>query len=170
MKKIISLIIIFVSTNIMAASYDVDEVHVYKTRHIMEMRFKGKVTKFYNVMLGRGGMEPKVMEGDLRVPEGKYMLDFKNPYSKFYRSIHISYPNKMDIAHARKLGVKPGGEIFIHGMPNLLTELDKSPDGESVNKMLGILDWTAGCVAVTNSEMTEIYLNIEAPTPIEIFH
>lgn len=170
MKTLLSFTLLLLTTVAMAASYDVDEVRVFKTKHKMEMLYKGKVTKVYSVMLGRGGMEPKRQEGDLRVPEGKYILDYKNPYSNFYRSIHISYPNKEDIERAKKAGVKPGGDIMIHGMPNILTEFDPSPEGETVDKMLSILDWTAGCVAVTNSEMTEIYQNIEVPIKIEIFH
>ena len=89
-----------------ATDYKVDEVRIYKTRHRMEMLFEGKVTRVYTVMLGRGGMAPKRQEGDKRVPEGKYILDFKNPYSSFYRSIHITYPNEEDIERARK---KPRG-------------------------------------------------------------
>lgn len=134
------------------------------------MLFEGKVVKKYTVMLGRGGLAPKRQEGDNLVPEGKYVLDYKNPYSKFYRSIHISYPNKEDIERAKKAGVKPGFDIFVHGMPNFLTDYDSTPDGDKVNELLGLKDWTAGCIAVTNAEMAEIFQTVEVPIPITIFH
>jgi murein L,D-transpeptidase YafK len=162
MKNIIKLIIsLLLTVNCaFAASYNVDEVRVYKTKHRMEMLFEGKVTKVYSVMLGRGGIGQKTQEGDKLVPEGKYTLDFKNPYSKFFRSIHINYPNRDDVERAKKLGVKPGGDIFIHGMPEFLF-------GEL---MLSLLDWTAGCVAISNSEMLEIWDNLDVPVTITIFH
>jgi murein L,D-transpeptidase YafK len=154
MKKLIQfllLTLILDSTLTFAADYQVDEVRVYKTKHRMEMLYKGQITKVYTVMLGRGGMAPKRQEGDKLVPEGKYVLDYKNPHSSFYRSIHISYPNEADIERARDEGVNPGGDIMLHGMPSLL-------------------DWTAGCIAVTNKEILEIWNNLEVPTKITIFH
>jgi murein L,D-transpeptidase YafK len=154
----------FLANFAFAENYNVDEVRVYKTRHRMEMLFDGKITKVYTVMLGRGGMAPKVQEGDKRVPEGKYILDFKNPHSKFYRSIHISYPNAVDIERAKKLGVKPGGDIFVHGMPNYFVEPD------DIDSILPKVDWTAGCIAVTNSEMADIWDSVDVPVPITIFN
>lgn len=162
MKKIIQILFLtFFTVNCAkAGSYNVDEVRVYKTKHRMEMLFEGKITKVYSVMLGRGGIEPKIQEGDKLVPEGKYILDYKNPHSKFNRSIHISYPNKDDVERAKKLGVKPGGDIMIHGMPEFLFDDISFP----------MLDWTAGCVAVSNGEILEIWDNLEVPMPITIFH
>lgn len=168
-KKILVSILVCINFAF-AADYNVDEVRVYKTRHRMEMLYDGKVTKVYAVMLGKGGMAPKRQEGDKRVPEGKYILDYKNPYSKFYRSIHITYPNKEDIERARELGVNPGGEIFLHGMPNYYTDLQGILTQEALNIAFPMIDWTAGCVAVSNKEMQEIWENIEVPTPITIFH
>ena len=173
MKNIIKriLAVTLLSTNLAwAADYNVDEVRVYKTRHRMEMLFDGKVTKVYSVMLGRGGMGPKIKEGDKKVPEGKYLLDFKNPYSKFFKSIHITYPNRDDIERARDLGVNPGGDIFVNGMPNYFSELQGILDSETMAIAFPGIDWTAGCVAVSNKEMQEIWDNVEVPTPITIFH
>ena len=169
-KLFLTFLLFIFSTLTFAASYDVDEVRVYKTKHRMEMLFKGKITKVYTVMLGRGGMEPKRKEGDKRVPEGKYMLDYKNPYSKFYRSIHITYPNVEDIARAKKMGVKPGGDIFVHGMPEFYQDMERVMDEKALNIAFPLIDWTAGCVAVSNSEMTEIWENVEVPIPITIYH
>lgn len=158
------------SSLVFAENYNVDEVRVYKTQHRMEMLFEGKVTKVYKVMLGRGGMGPKRQEGDKLVPEGKYTLDYKNPYSSFYRSIHITYPNADDRERARKMGVKPGSEIFLHGMPNYYTEMQAILDPKALEIAFPLIDWTAGCVAVSNAEITEIWDNVEVPLPITIFH
>lgn len=155
MKTILAILIALFSTTLLAAEYKVDEVRVYKLKHRMEMLFQGKVTKVYTVMLGRGGMGPKVQEGDKKVPEGEYILDAKNPYSSFYKSIHISYPNQADIDRANELGVNPGFDIFIHGMPRFGNRKG---------------DWTAGCIAVQNWEMQEIWDNLEVPIKITIFH
>jgi murein L,D-transpeptidase YafK len=159
MKTLLTFTFLLIATQLYSAEYKVDAVRVYKSKHIMEMLFEGEVTKTYKVMLGRGGMGPKIQEGDKKVPEGEYMLDFKNPYSDFYRSIHISYPNQNDMDNAAKLGVKPGQDIYIHGMPNI-----------KLKKKQG--DWTAGCVAVENYQMREIWNNLQvekAPIPITIY-
>lgn len=183
MNTLLSALLVFFSSSLFAQAmvqgqYPVDEVQVYKTKHRMHMLFEGKITKTYKVMLGRGGMDPKRQEGDNLVPEGKYILDFRNPESKFYKSIHISYPNEADLERAKREGVDPGGDIFIHGMPNNLAELDDvlrelKMEGLAEFTIKGLfprLDWTAGCVAVKDKEMEEIWQNVKEPTPITIFH
>ncbi len=155
-----------------------DEVRVYKSRHRMEMLFQGKVVKSYHVMLGKGGRGPKRQEGDSLVPEGKYTLDEKNPYSKYFRSIHINYPSQEDIDRAEKAGVKPGQDVFLHGTPNDFSKLTDwlrrhhlERFGEKVIRaFLVFFDWTAGCVAVRDNDMAEIYDHFEGPTPITIYH
>ena len=122
MKTLILFTFLLISNQLHSAVYKVDSIRVYKSQHKMEMLFKGEVTKVYKVMLGRGGMGPKRQQGDLLVPEGKYFLDYKNPNSNFYRSIHITYPNREDIDRAAQMGLNPGSEIFIHGMPNYLPD------------------------------------------------
>ncbi len=144
-------------SNAFADSYKVDEIKVYKSENRMVMLYKGKITKEYEVMLGRGGEGPKVQEGDNLVPEGSYKLTVKNPKSLYYKSIRINYPNKQDIKKAKELGVDPGGDIYIHGTPN-------SQFGSWV-----FGNWTRGCVAVTNDEMDEIWDNVQVPTPITIY-
>ena len=183
MKTIFALMVMMTSLSSLSqelpfASYPVDEVRVYKTKHRMQMLADGKVMKTYKVMLGRGGMDPKRKEGDNLVPEGQYILDFRNPNSKFYKSVHISYPNAEDIERARREGVNPGGDIFVHGMPNNLVEIDdvlrdlglEGIDQDTVDTWFPRIDWTAGCVAVKNDEMEEIWQNVKVPTPISIFH
>jgi murein L,D-transpeptidase YafK len=165
MKKIIFLFVFSLAQLLHAQ--DIDEVHVYKSKHQLNLISAGKVVKSYSVMLGRGGRGPKRQEGDLLVPEGKYFLDFKNPESLFYKSIHISYPNEDDLRRANEAGVDPGGDIMIHGYPNY-----PKPFFKFLRKigLIKKIDWTAGCVALDNQEMEEIFENLEVPLPITIYH
>lgn len=161
MKKLILILFFVISTNnlLFAASYEIDEVHVYKRDHKMQILFEGKVTKEYFIRIGKGGYKPKVKEGDGKVPEGIYYLDAKNPYSKFYKSIRVSYPNEEDIKRAELGGYDPGGEIFIHGYPKFGRKFLKG-------------NWSQGCIVVENWEMQEIWDNISEdalPIPIKIF-
>lgn len=95
-----------------------DHVVVLKKERTLELMSQGKVLKTYKVALGRNPVGPKVRQGDHRTPEGIYILDRRNASSRFYRSIHISCPNSQDRAAAAKLGVSPGGDVMIHGLPN----------------------------------------------------
>lgn len=133
----------------------------------MDLISQGRVIKSYRVMLGRGGNKPKRKQGDNLVPEGKYIIDYKNPDSQFYKSLHISYPNEEDKRRASEAGVEPGGDIMIHGYPNKPKPLFKF-----LKKMglIKLVDWTAGCVAIDDGEMEEIYHAIEEHTPVTIFH
>tara|TARA_B110000977_G_scaffold38196_1_gene51368 strand:+ start:47 stop:538 length:492 start_codon:yes stop_codon:yes gene_type:complete len=98
-------------------------------------------------------------QGDERTPEGRYILDFKNHDSDFYKSIRISYPNQQDLNRAELNGVDPGGAIMIHGMPN---------ESSLPASLIQQFNWTDGCIAVTNGAMDEIWAAVEAGTPIEI--
>lgn len=107
------------------------------------------------VQFGFTATGPKQFEGDGRTPEGRYHVDRRNPNSSFYLSIGIDYPNDRDRAYAREMNRKPGGDIFIHGWG------DKRRDRN--------LDWTAGCVAVTNKEMRNVYAMVREGTPVDIY-
>ncbi len=136
-----------------------DKVLVLKKNREMQLLRGDKVLKKYKVALGRSPQGPKEKQGDRKTPEGHYVLDFRNPKSQFYRSIHISYPNKADRERARRLGVKPGGDLFLHGLPN----------GQGwIGSAHRLHDWTDGCIAVTNEEMDEIWAMVDDGTPIEI--
>jgi murein L,D-transpeptidase YafK len=163
-----SAIVLLKITFVNAASYSpVDEVRVYKSKHTLLTLFHGQIVKSYKIMLGRGGLSPKVREGDNLVPEGQYILDYKNPESLFYKSIHVSYPNEEDKRHASELGIEPGGDIMIHGFPN-----HPKPFFKFLVKtgLIKLTNWTAGCMAVEDKEMDDIFQNIEVPIPITIFH
>ena len=146
-----------VNDRTLPASAVADKVVVLKSyRQLLLMR-GGEVLKTYIVSLGGDPVGPKIRRGDNKTPEGTYILDRHNASSQYHRSIHISYPHADDLARARKLGVSPGGELFIHGLPN---EFHGHSDA------LG--DWTEGCIAVTNAEIDEIWRAVADGTPIEI--
>lgn len=142
-----------------AAPQKVDSILILKKDHVMELLAGGKVIRTYKVALGRGGLEPKEREGDARTPEGHYTIDSRNSASRFYKALHISYPDAEDRKRAAKLGVLPGGAIMIHGLPNGMAWLG------SVHRTY---DWTAGCVAVTDTEMDEIWNLVPVGTRVEI--
>ncbi len=119
---------------------------------------KGKLLKAYIVSLGKVRGK-KRFEGDSKTPEGVYYIDSKNPRSHFYLNLGISYPNKEDIAYARKHGKSPGGSIKIHGLKNGLG---------FIGKFHRFLDWTKGCIALTNREIRELYNTTPVGTQIII--
>lgn len=141
------------------ASVGVDRVVVYKHERKLVLLSQGKELRSYKVALGSEPVGPKTRHGDHRTPEGSYVLDSRNPGSHFYKAFHISYPNSMDIAAAKKLGVSPGGDIMLHGLPK---------EYAWVGKAHVLHDWTDGCIAVTNEEMDEIWKLVRVGTPIEI--
>lgn len=136
-----------------------DRVVVAKKDRTLTLLSQGKVLKTYKTALGGKPVGPKVRQGDHKTPEGVYILDRRNAHSQFYHSIHISYPNVQDRARARKLGVSPGGDIYVHGLPNGYDWLGSSHR---------LKDWTDGCIAVINEEMDEIWRAVPDGTAIEI--
>lgn len=139
----------------------VDTVVVKKGDRKLQLIKGNAVYREYHIALGANALGHKVQEGDERTPEGEYILDWRNPSSTYYKSIHVSYPNTMDSAVARSLGVKPGGMIMIHGRPNYIT----SP---RIQLEYDRRDWTNGCIAVTDQEMDEIWSLVRDGTPIRI--
>ena len=136
-----------------------DRVVVLKEKRKLIVMRAEKVLKIFNIALGRYSKGHKLQEGDARTPEGSYVLDKKLRDSQFYRAIRISYPNETDKARAEASGVNPGGKIMIHGLPNNKSERDVGHP---------YIDWTQGCIAVTNQEMRVLWSIIEPGIPIEI--
>jgi murein L,D-transpeptidase YafK len=136
----------------------VDKVIVLKSERKLMLMKSNKVLKTYRIALGTVPLSAKTRQGDHKTPEGNYLLDRHNERSQFHRSIHISYPNADDRARARRLGVSPGGDIFLHGLPN----------GYEPSPHQTFEDWTDGCIAVTDSEIDEIFRAVPDRTPIEI--
>ena len=136
-----------------------DSVVVLKKDRKLILYSQGRELKTYTISLGSEPFGPKAQQGDHKTPEGRYVLDRRNPNSKFYKSIHISYPNQEQVDAARKRGVSPGGDVFVHGLPNGFGWL-----GSAQRRY----DWTDGCIALTNAEMDEIWRAVPDGTPIEI--
>jgi murein L,D-transpeptidase YafK len=149
----------FASPSVDAGLPLADSVVVRKSERQLYLMRNGQVLRSYKVSLGFRPEGHKQFEGDFRTPEGKYKLVRRNPNSEYFLSILISYPNDDDIARARKLGVRPGGAVMIHGQPNT----PRKPRDYYSN-----VDWTEGCIAVSNSDMVEIWLMTPPDTPIEI--
>jgi murein L,D-transpeptidase YafK len=137
----------------------VSKVLVEKSERRLTLLYEGDVLASYSVSLGTNPVGDKVMEGDLKTPEGKYLIDWHNPESQSYLSLHISYPGPDDLKRGKEMGVDPGKYIMIHGIRNGFGFM---------GRMQRFLDWTEGCIAVTNWEMKEIFHNVKDGTPIEI--
>lgn len=137
-----------------------DLVVVKKQQRQLLLLNNGQIIRNYDISLGFNPVGHKSYEGDGRTPEGRYYLTWRNPQSRFYKSIHISYPNQLDIERARRLGRTPGGFIMIHGIPNRFARAPELFEG---------IDWTEGCIAVSNSDIEEIWHLVADHTPIEIY-
>ena len=145
--------------------YDGDPVTaivVHKEARKMFLMHNDIVLRSYTIGLGFAPDGHKEIEGDGKTPEGRYVIDRKNPNSKFHLSLGISYPNDADRSYAYSIGKSPGGDIFIHGNQDLKHRIKR--DWRYAFEK----DWTAGCIAVTDAEMTEIYSMIGIGTPIFI--
>lgn len=143
-----------------AASLEVDRIVVLKSARRINLLYRGHVVRTYSIALGFAPKGHKTTEGDGRTPEGLYRIDARNPKSSFTLSLRISYPNAADRAQARRRGVSPGGQIFIHGQPNRL--------GAAARVLALPGDWTLGCVAVPNRAIREMWRAVKIGTPIEL--
>lgn len=136
-----------------------DRIVVQKSSRKMTLHRGSEALKSYRIALGGNPVGHKEVEGDQKTPEGIYRISGRNPNSRFHLSLRISYPNAADILHAQTLGLSPGGDIMIHGLPNGF-----SGHGSTHN----LIDWTAGCLAVTNEEIEEIWRVTPDETVVEI--
>ncbi len=140
-------------------SQKANRVVVLKSERRMALMRGDRVLKVYRIALGRYAKGAKRQRGDAKTPEGVYTLDYVLKKSSFYRALHINYPSARDTAWARARGVRPGGDIVIHGIANYWTANEIGHPK---------LDWTQGCIAVDNHEMDEIIATVQLPAQIEI--
>jgi L,D-peptidoglycan transpeptidase YkuD (ErfK/YbiS/YcfS/YnhG family) len=136
-----------------------DKVLIEKQDRRLTLLSKGEVIKTYKIALGGNPVGPKERQGDNKTPEGTYTIDSRNSNSGYHLSLHISYPNEKDKMRAKELGVSPGGNIMIHGLKNGFSWVGASH---------AEVDWTEGCIAVSNQEMEEIYKFVPNGTIVEI--
>jgi murein L,D-transpeptidase YafK len=136
-----------------------DRLVVDKRARLLTLYRAGSPLKSFAVSLGAEATGPKTREGDNRTPEGVYTIDHHKPDSSFHLALHISYPDSRDRARATAEGVAPGGDIMIHGLPRAIGW---------IGRLHRLHDWTAGCVAVTNPEIEQIYQAVPDGTAVEI--
>ncbi len=136
-----------------------DLVVVKKSQYSLTLYSKGTLLKRYWVALGPNPRGTKLKEGDNKTPEGRYLLDYRKPDSKYYKAYHISYPSLADMKRAKALGVQPGGNILLHG---------QRKGSVMDDEMLQRSNWTNGCIALINADMDEVWASVPPGTPIEI--
>jgi murein L,D-transpeptidase YafK len=136
-----------------------DSIVISKSAHTLSLMSGKTVLKTYKVALGRGSAGAKQSAGDNRTPEGRYLIDEKKTSTRFHKALHISYPNADDRARSLKLGKSPGGNIEIHGLPSGFAWIGTTQHA---------LDWTAGCIVLTNDEIDEVWKIVSVGTPVEI--
>ena len=141
------------------ATHKADRIVVYKALRKMQLLYGNEVLRTYHVALGRKPYGQKTEAGDGRTPEGRYFIDRRNMFSDYHLALHISYPDNNDIRRAAALGVEPGGSIMIHGLPVYLTPAEQ----RQLNK-----DWTAGCIALTDPEIDEVWRLVDDGTEVDI--
>ncbi len=147
------------ATAVLSAALQADQIVIRKAKRELILFSKKKEMRRYRIALGPNAVGHKVKQGDGRTPEGSYIISGRNERSAYHRSLRISYPNEQDRARARKLGVNPGGDIMIHGLPN----------GQGwIGAAHRAADWTAGCIAVTDEEIEEIWRLVPNGTPVRI--
>lgn len=136
-----------------------ERIVVKKSERRMYLLAGNTVLREYSIALGPNPEGHKFFAGDGRTPEGIYYIEYKNPSSRFYRSLKISYPNHEDRQTSRSYGLPAGGMIMIHGLPTdpLTGQVQSRP-----------ADWTEGCIAVTNNEIDEIWAAVDPGTIVEI--
>jgi murein L,D-transpeptidase YafK len=155
----VALLALAILTADLHAELRASRIVVNKKERTMQLMRNSKVLRSYRIALGGEPVGAKTQQGDHRTPEGNYVVDRRNMRSKFHRALHISYPNAADRERARKLGVSPGGDIFIHGLPNGYGWIGGAHRAH---------DWTDGCIAVTDQEIEEIWQLVDDGTPVEI--
>lgn len=158
-----SAVVVFVGAHLnlhpLASNAVADRIVVEKAARRLILMRDGKPLKIYRIALGRAPVGAKKQEGDKRTPEGSYMIDFHKEDSDFHRALHVSYPSAADIEQATARDVSPGGDIMIHGLPN---------GSGWIGAFHRRNDWTAGCIAVTDFEIEEIWRAVPDGTPIDI--
>ena len=136
-----------------------DRVVVEKANRTLKLMQGEEIVRSYKIALGPQAKGHKQCHGDNRTPEGRYIIDSRNLNSRYHRALHISYPNSADVRAAKKRGCDPGGAIMIHGLPNGYGWIGRAHTA---------LDWTQGCIAVTNEQIEEIWKLVPNGTPVEI--
>ena len=140
-------------------SYDADSIVVEKAARTLTLYRRGLPVRAYYVALGGNPVGDKVRAGDRRTPEGLFRIEARNPKSQYHLAVRVSYPSAAHRKRAAALGVSPGGDIMVHGLP---------PAFASYGRDHRQTDWTEGCIALSNEEIEEVYRSVPVGAPIEI--
>jgi len=159
LKSLFIFIFVLSATALASEAVLADKVLIEKKTRRLTLFSKGAAIKIYEVALGRNSEGAKEREGDNKTPEGTYTIDSRNKQSGYHLALHVSYPNENDVKRAKALGVSPGGNIMIHGIRNGFGWLGSYHTW---------LDWTKGCIAVTDKEIAEIDKLVPNGTVVEI--
>lgn len=136
-----------------------DSIVIEKKARRLTLYHQGRALRSYRVALGANPVGAKRMAGDRRTPEGVFQIDWKNEKSDFHLALHISYPDSAHRARAEALGVSPGGDILIHGLRN---------GSGAAGAFHRTVDWTDGCIALTDEEIEGVWSAVMVGTPVEI--
>ena len=160
MRRAVCLLVLFLFPCGAAGKGDLaDRLVVNKSKRELLLYRSEKVIRAYKIALGKNPVGPKLGKGDSKTPEGSYTISGRNAASAYHRSLRVSYPNSADRVRSRRQGLDPGGDIMIHGLPN----------GQGfVGPAHRLIDWTDGCIAVTDAEIEEIWHLVQDGTPIQI--
>jgi murein L,D-transpeptidase YafK len=164
-KPIVALVyglliaLVFSAPVLAAQDVRADKVLIEKAARRLTLFSKEQAIKTYKVALGGNTVGPKEREGDGKTPEGIYTIDSRNKRSGYHLSLHVSYPNDKDRKRAKELDVSPGGDVMIHGIKNGFGW---------VSSFHTWLNWTKGCIAVTDKEIEEIDKLVPNGTVVEI--
>jgi len=156
---IVSVLLLLFCQSAAWSGQKADEVLVVKSEKRLYLMSHGSILQSFPVTFGADPRGHKQQQGDGRTPEGRYTLNQKNVNSRFYKSIHISYPNAQDVEQARKRNVNPGGDIMIHGQLN---------NWGWASPLVQLFNWTDGCIALSDENMDQVWDAVAAGTPIEI--
>lgn len=140
-------------------STNADKIVVEKASRTLTIYFENQKIRSYPISLGSNPVGAKEKEGDRKTPEGFYTITEHKRDSAFFRALRVSYPESKDTIHAERLGVNPGSDIMIHGIRNGLGFIGRAHRW---------FDWTAGCVALTNPEIDELFRVVTDDAKIEI--
>ncbi|MGD1527126.1 L,D-transpeptidase family protein [Vibrio owensii] len=157
-KSILILMLATMLCHQALASTKADFVLVQKSSRMLFVLKGNSIIEQFRISLGKNPIGHKIKRGDNRTPEGIYTIDFRNPQSKFHYSLHINYPNKADKAKAQQRGLNPGGDIYIHGLPN----------GKNFPQLYQGVDWTNGCIGLNNLQIMKLAELVPDGTPIQI--
>jgi murein L,D-transpeptidase YafK len=136
-----------------------DSILIVKSEHRLYLMRGGEPVRSYAIALGLSPVGPKRQEFDFRTPEGHYVIDARRPNSRYFRAMHVSYPNTEDRKQAAERHVSAGRDIMIHGLPNVL---------QKPLSYYQTQDWTNGCIALSNEDLLEVWALVRDRIAVEI--